>query len=163
MSGENKLSFEERLKKYEAILDQYTVKIGIAHIMYNSEVNDLLMLNSDQLRGMSHEQCGESSYILSNYATFVQMEYNRQKARVDWANSELNKIIADQGDRYGDKYTKFDLLKARVISGDSSAQVLGNIIKHAEGRATQLESVAFGIRDMARYLESLQVTKRYKK
>ena len=162
MSGENK-SFKDRLKEYEAVLDQYTVKIGIAHIMYNTEANEIMLYDADMLRGMSHEQCGEGAFILSNYATFIQMEYNRHKARVRWANTELMRIIAGTGDRYGDSYTKFELRKANCMNDDSSAQVLGSIIKHAEGRAIQLEGICDGIRDMARYLNSLQQTKRYKK
>lgn len=158
MSGEPK-SFKERLKEYESVLDQYNVKIGVAHILYHTEVNAIMLYNGDELRGLSAEECGEGAFILSNYAAFIQMEYNRQKARVEWAETELTKIIGSTGDRYGDGYTKYELRKARCIADDSSAKVLGDIIRHAGGRAIQLEGIADGLRDMARYLNGLQFSK----
>lgn len=162
MSGENK-SFNERLKGYQGILDQYSIKIGVAHIMYSAEANKAMLLTGEELRGMSPEECGETAFILAQYATFVEMEHNRENANLEWAEDNLTKIIAKEGDRYGDKYTKFEIKKARVLSDDSSAQVLGSIITEARGRATQLKGIASGIRVMAKYIDGLRQTKGFKK
>lgn len=162
MSGEQK-SFKERLKEYEGVLNEYRSRVGIAHIMYNNEVESILMLNKDELRGMSHEDCGENCFILSQYATYIQMEYNRHCARVKWAEDHLSKLIAKYGAKYGDKYTKWELLKSRIIVDDSSAKVLGEIITHASGRMIELNEMANSVRNMAKHLGDLQVTKRYKK
>ncbi len=162
MSGENR-SFEDRLKEYQSTLDHYAIKIGVAHIMYSPEANKAMLLTGEELRGMSPEECGETAFILSQYATFVEMEYNKENANLEWAEDKLTDIIAKEGDRYGDKYTKFEIKKARVLSDDSSAKVLGNIITEARGRATKLKGIASGIRVMAKYVDGLRQTKGFKR
>lgn len=165
MSGENKSS-KDRLAEFEQILNEYTQGIGINGIQYNAEVNDVLSLTREQLRGMHPEDCGELAFILSQYAVFIQKEQNRQRARVDWAEREISYLIALEQSKYygGDtKYVKYDLLRATIIKGNSAAQALDNIVRHAKARHVELDKVSSNINLMSKALIELQQTKRYKK
>jgi len=162
MSGDIK-SAKDNLKDYEKILDEYMAQIGVSHIQYNNDANEAMMLTREELRGMSPEDCGETAFILQQYAAFLQLEYNRQDVRVKWATIKINEIIAHQGDQYGDKYTKWELRRAMVLAGDTAAQMLGQILIHAEGRAAQLKDVSSKINTMGKHIGDLQMTKRYKK
>lgn len=163
MSGETKSkTFEERLEDFHKILKTYTDNIGLKNIGYNSDVDILLKLNKKQLNALSIEDCAEGAFILSQYALFVQKEYNKQKVRIIWANKHLDRIVANHEGNYsgGQKFIKYELLRQKVINGDSAATALDGIVVHATARATELEDLNHNISNMARYLSQLERIKR---
>ena len=166
MSGKSK-SAEDRLKDFEKVLNQYTDTLGFSTIRYNTDIDEILELTREQLRGMSTDDCGEASFLLAQYAVFIQKERNRQNVRIDWAERELSNIIVSEASNYFDsdriKYTKYDFVKSTVIAGNGAAKVLENIIKHAKGRSIELDQIASNINVMSKCLIELQQTKRYKK
>ena len=159
-NGENKSTAKQKLAKYEEILKEYTEKIGISSVALNTEVISLLSLNSSDMESMAAEDCGIGAYILSQYALYLQQEYNRNKVRRDWADKEINLLLANNYSNYGDQYTKWDAKKNMLIAADQHANALHQIIKHAETRISELQDTSSRISTMARYLESLQQTKR---
>ncbi len=163
MSGENKSQkFEERLEEFHKVLKQYTDGIGLNNIFYNSDVEVFLKLRKKQLQGLSIEDCSEGAYLLSQYSLFLQKELNKQKVRIMWANKHLDRIVANH-ELSSNTYIKYDLLRQKVVNGDSAASALNGIIVHATARATEVEGLMVNISQMAKYLSQLEFIKRNRK
>lgn len=167
MSGEQ-LSAKQQLAEFEKILNEYTDGIGLNRIQHNSEVSKILTLSRKELNGMDPEDCGECSFILSQYSSYIRKEHNRQRVRVHWAEKKLANLIARESSKYGfggDKarYTKYELLKGTIVAADGAAKVLDNIQTHAKAREIELEGLATEINTMAKALIELQQTKRYRR
>jgi len=161
MTGDKKSS-QDKLKLFEKILDEYISTTGLPHIVRNSEVEGVLSLTRDELKGMTAEDCGINSFLLQQYATYIQKEHNRNNVRVQWATRELSLIVATQESRFrtGD-YMKYELLLNKIICGDIAAAALSKIVKYASARATELDQLSSKIGMMGRALIELQQTKRF--
>jgi len=166
MSGDAK-SAKDRLKEFEALLNEYTQKIGTYGIVYPQDVTIILQLTKDHLRGMSPEDLGEDAFILSQYGLYLQKEKNRHSIRVDWANGELDLLIAREAGNYGmdggKSFIKYELLRSRIVIADSAAQALYQIVKHARARVTEIDQMSYQMNIMSKALIELQQTKRYKR
>lgn len=160
MSGDKKLTAEAKLATLEKILDEYQHSVGTAYVIYNTEVSSLLSLSRDELKNYDAEECGMGSVMLSQYSIYVQKEQNRQNTRVYWATRELDLLVAVQEQNYGDSYVKYDVKRDKIISADSYAKKLYQIIKHAKSRSIELEFLSSKIALVAKALQDLQQTKR---
>ena len=158
------LSYGDKLKKHEEDLEEYKMIQGLIGVAHNTEVTEILAYNRKQLNALPADFCGESAFILSQYACYLQQEYNSQKIKFKWSTNELNLYIAKVKDNYGfDKFSKWDLVRATIIQGESPAMNLNIIIQEAESRMTIIEDVVSKINTMAQHLKELQQTKRYRK
>lgn len=140
MSG--KKNFNEQLKEFEEVLDEYRTRLGLDNIQMSSDAIKYLSLTFGQVKGMSEEEANYASFALSQYAAYIQTEQNRHTSRVGWAEDKLGKIIAVKSQGGNNQYTKYELLKAQIIVGDSAAQALNNIILHAQARSNELDSIS---------------------
>jgi hypothetical protein len=97
----------------------------------------------------------------------LQKEKNRHSIRVDWANGELDLLIAREAGNYGmdggKSFIKYELLRSRIVIADSAAQALYQIVKHARARVTEIDQMSYQMNIMSKALIELQQTKRYKR
>jgi hypothetical protein len=157
-------TFQERLKEYEEILNKYTEGFGLQFILYNKEVEPVLGLVYDQIQNLDSDGCDSYAYLLNQYSLVLTKEINRNKARLNWAQKQLDLLVASQAKKYvgADEkasFIKYELLCNRVILNDSSAQVLNSIILHAGGRVQELENIHIKIDLMAKTLSNLARTR----
>jgi hypothetical protein len=154
-------TFDERLDDYEEVLDEYITQFGLNYVLYNKEVEQILLLTYEQIENLDSEGCDIYSYLLSQYSLIITKEINRHKAKLFWAQKQLELIIANQASRYtaNDKYIKYELLCSKIILADSSANALNRIMLHANGKVTQLENVSAKIDLMSRTLSNLARSK----
>lgn len=164
--GENSLppkSMNDRLKEFEAILDEYETKIGLGGIRFNHEVEECLTLTRSQINAMTIQECSVFGLMIAQYSAFLQMQYNRQKTRMDWATRELDLIIAKDASKYGygdDKnFVKYDVVKSKVIVANEAARILSNIIKHAAARAQELEQMSTKISMIGKSIFDIKMMK----
>ena len=161
MSGEQKShSVKEQLAKFEQILEEYTSRQGLGVLSYNQEVEKALNLTSLELAAMSAESCGEQSFVLFQYALYIQKEHNRQTMRVNWAKNNLKIIVAKECKQYGDRYTGFNEKEGLIIANNERAYSLNNIVLHAQARADELFFLSRKVQFMGDSLIELQKTKR---
>lgn len=166
MSGNQLLtaSSEERLKQHEDMLEEYKLTNGVVAVAHNTEVTEILTYNRKQLNALSAEDCGEGAFILSQYACYLQQEYNTQHVRYKWATNELNQLIAKVKSNYDfDRFSKWELVKSSVIAGETAGKKLNEIIINAESRMTIIDDLVHKINTMSQHLKELQQTKRYRK
>ena len=160
MSGQE--GYKEKLKTFERILDGYNDTTGISKIVHNTQVADFATLTHHEIIAFDAEQCSEIAYILSQYASYLQREKNRQTSRIIWAESEMSYLIGKNADNF-DKFTKFELMRAKLIVANSAAAVLHEILKHAKSRQSELDQMSYTMNNMAKYMNDLAYAKRGKK
>lgn len=162
MSGEQKSS-GDRLKDFEKVLNEYETGIGLGAIKYNAEVNACMSLTRAEINAMTPQECTVYNLILTQYSAFLQMEYNRNKTRNEWASRELDLIVAQEASKYGygdDKnFVKYELVKSKIILANAGARALYGIIKHASARAQELEQMSTKIAMIARALFDIRMMK----
>jgi hypothetical protein len=164
MSGQDESPAEttkQRLASFEKVLDEYKGKLGIGQITYNPiEVQECLDLSYEQLSKLTEEDCGIKAYILNRFAAYLNQENNRHQSRIEWANSNLLRLLAQTGSQYGDSYVKHEVKLAALCAGNTTAETLNQILLHAKARAHELNDVAKHISMISRDLNNLRQSKR---
>jgi hypothetical protein len=161
-NGEKELlTVEDRLGAALSMLDEYDKKYNI-NISCPNDVDYYINLSTNELLGLSAEDCGNGAYILSCYAAYLQKELNRELAKLNWAEHNLNIAIGNLVDKYGDGFVKFDVKKSKIIKQDKYAAALNQIIINASLVRDEFYSVTNRIYQVANMLNELQQTKRRK-
>lgn len=146
---------EEQLRSFEKILDDYTNKIGLDKIIYNEDVEDILLLDERQLSGLDRNSLDEYAFILIQYATVLNKEINRNKVRLFWAEDKLNKFIAKYHNKYSGQFMKFETIKYTIINNDSAAKILNQIIVHAQSRILEIDGIVNNIQMMSKIISNI--------
>ncbi len=152
---------KERLKKFEEILQTYVDGIGIGTVSYYPlEVNSCMSLTYDEILKLNEEECAAKAFVLSRFAIYIQKEFNRQQVRIKWAKTNLDGTLAKEGDKYGDKYTKYDQKLAMLCNDNSQAKTLSDIVLYAEARMLELNELSKHLTLISRTLSDMRQTKR---
>lgn len=151
-------TFKDKLKQFEAILDQYDSKIGIDKIIYNNKVEEVLLMEENQLKNLDKAGLEEYSFLLAQYSALLNKEINRNKVRLFYAENQLSLIIAENYSSFS-SFMKYDVMKSSVILSNTAASVLNNIILHANSRILEIENISQNVLMMAKILSSLSRSK----
>lgn len=152
-------SYEERLTEVKKQCEQYASKLGLKYLTHDDGAHEYLNLPISQLKSLTIEQCSEGAYALAQYAAFLHKDLNTHRMTKSWAERQLDYIVAHQFDQYGDKYSKYDVVKNRIVQGDSSARLLMKVISDAENIITYIGEVDKYIQTMSRRLDDLKFAK----
>lgn len=155
MSGMEEFKITDQLKKIEEVLDQYDSNIGLDKIIYNEDVEEVLLLNASQLSSLDKSKLEEYSFLLAQYAAVLNKEINRNKARLYWAEDKLNRLIAQHNNKYSGQFMKFEIIKYTIINNDTAASKLNQIILHAQLRILEVDGVLNHIQMMSRLIGSI--------
>lgn len=155
MNGEQK-SYKEMLSSFEQILNAYNNSVGSDRIIYNKSVEDVLLMGYKELKNLDKQGCEEYSYLLAQYSAVLIKEQNRNSVRLIWAQDHLNRLIANNYDKYvGDRMMKFDLVKYMIINNDTAASYLNDIILHASARQQELNELSSKVYYMSSLLRDI--------
>lgn len=160
MSGES-LSAADKLKKWDEVLDDYEKSISVPKIQppgTEDELNNYLTMNRDHIEKLSHEDCGIIIVRLAQFATYIQRNCNREKARVTWAKMQLRDSIAMEVSGY--KGYSYDERAAQAIKNNTYAAAINRIIAFAESRYERLYNLSTSIHNLAEFIKNLQYSKR---
>jgi len=152
--------FEERWKKIEDDVNIYLNSIG-ATSKTPSNIVDVVNIAPDVLKRLSHEECGEYSYTLAQYAYFLQQQYNFHKSKIEWVEDNLNYITANYGsyNGYVSKDTKLDNINKQA-KNHPNIKILLDVLSKAKIITNNLEALSFKINKMGEAMMHLQQTKR---
>jgi len=155
---------KEELNEWDTILDQYENSLGLSTynstILSETELNNYLTMNRDELERLTPEDCAQISYRLGQFSFHVQRTINRELARYNWAEETIKEVIADEINNYkGYGYVE----KAyQAIKHNDRAQSLNKIKKYAKQRSDRLSYLANGIKNLSDILISIQKIKALK-
>ena len=166
MSGPDKLlKSKDRLKEFESILDNFLSTVGLNRTMFQLDSPSTYTHPSeDELRQLTEGECSIWAFKLVQYAAYIQQELNRNSSRKKWAEGELGLILANHWKDFSsdgdDKWLKYDVVRSKIVNGNSAAQALYEIIKHAECRVTELTGVSDRLCELATILRNFAFSKR---
>lgn len=158
MEKENSQQLTDRHKEIISKINSYYKRMSL-NVEPNESIREYLNMTQAQLRSLSSEECGEISYILSQYSLYIQKEYNFQKSQHNWAVSLISYLVAKEGKNYG-KYVKFEEKVNAFASENSYGNKLNKIIVETKEYIDSLDFISGRINQMANALIELQQTKR---
>ena len=98
----------------------------------------------------------EAALLLGGFSFYLQRSYNREIARVNWASSNLKKMIAGKERQYSGSW---DSQYYQAVKEDSYAIKLESIKTYAQQRADRLTYLASSIKNLSDLYINLQRAK----
>lgn len=154
------MTINQKLIEFEKSLDDYNKGYSLDKITINPEVENVLDLKLSIIKVLPKDECYANAFILSEFALFLQKEFNRQSAKMKWLEQNLNNVIARESNNYGDKFTKHEMRKALVIANDEYAKVLGEHMLITSAQLESLNFLATRVNSMAEILTDFARSKR---
>ena len=163
MNGKKEsLTAKENMEKWDKALDEYENSIGLPPSVSNysnSEARSFMSMGRKQIEKLSPEDCAQAALILNEMSLHVQRAFNREMARVNWAEDTIKDVVADDvgnhsGYSYQERYYK-------AVKNNEYAKKLSKIKKYAQQRADRLTYVANSFNTRADIFLSIQRAKRY--
>lgn len=159
MAEKEQLKVSDEWNKVNQWLDEYEKHIGL-NLKPNDKVEELLNLNYDQLNSLSNRDLSISSYLLAQYSTWLQKEYNRHSAKRKWCYHCFDVMIGKFGRNMGGQFTPYDERKLILGVENSFCEALSRLIKETTSiletlsfMSKKIESMAFLLRDISRIKE----------
>jgi hypothetical protein len=166
MSGEQDLKTNsspaaEEVRKWDRILDEYESRTGLMPFLNdytNTEAMHFLNMGRNQIEKLTPADCGAASLVLNELAFHIQRAYNREIARVNWSDSTIKSILANEVNNYKG-YSYAERLQ-QAIRGNSHARKLWKINLYAKQRADRLNFLSSSINNRVDIFLSIQRTRR---
>jgi uncharacterized protein YlaN (UPF0358 family) len=156
---ENANSPKERLEQVDKVLDEYESGLGLvgyAGDFHDQTVKSYMKMERVQMEKLTVEECAEAALLLGGFSFYLQRSYNREIARVNWASSNLKKMIAGRERQYNGSW---DSQYYQAVKDDSYAIKLESIKTYAQQRADRLTYLASSIKNLSDLYINLQRAK----
>lgn len=149
----------ERLAKLDSVLDEYESSLGLPSFndnFHDDTAKKYLQLTRNQIEKLTPDQCSEAALLLSSLAFHIQRSYNREIARINWADKILKSTIAGKEQSYrGSWDSQFN----QAIKEDGYASKISDIKRYAQQRADRLTYLSSSIKHMSDIFLSVQRSK----
>lgn len=145
---------ETKIENVENIC-RYQFVIGCA------DIESIINYTDEQLSKLTPEECDTNQYLCIQYLIELQKKLNKAKTIKNWANENLNIVVAKEYNNYkSDKYTPHDIVKYNVISGNIYAKKLHEIIQDNEVVISSLYDITKHIGTMINTFKCLSYSKK---
>jgi hypothetical protein len=155
MSGDEKLD-----QQLDDLLDSYNIDAGLKSSKEVPQIDDYLELSRTDIESMSAEACYAAALSVAEHSFHVQKLYNREKARAEWTNAQVNKLCAAQWDNY-DQYMPKDIKFYAIAEENPRINKLMEIKSNATALMNELDSVSFTLKYYASLFGDMAKTKRF--
>ena len=153
---------KDRLSKLDSVLDEYESSLGIPAFVndfHDESAKKYLQLSRDQIEKFTPEQCAEAALLLASLSFHLQRSYNREVARVNWADQVLKTIVSGREQQYRGSW---DSQFYQAVKEDGYATKVADIKKYAQQRADRLTYLASSIKNISDIFLSVQRSKAFK-
>lgn len=162
MDSENSIALEQ-MEKLDRALDEYEGKIGLSIFSeespHENEVKRYLVMSREQMESLGLEDCAQAAIILGSFSFHVQRCYNREMARVKWADSKIKSIISGKENQYRGSW---DSQWGQAVKENSHAKDLLRLKNYAQQRAERLTYLASSVKNISDLFVNLQRAKAMK-
>jgi len=152
-------SVATRLTNKEAELQAFEEECAIpgdCPIEVENEAKRILTMTPDVLRKYSAQACNEATFILNQFAFFLQKALNLEQGRINWAEENLKRMVLKQNIAgYG-----LEDKKMKLIKEDDAAEALDNIRVQATFKKGRIAFLDDKVKEMAKSLAGLANSKR---
>jgi hypothetical protein len=149
------MSGEQKLNKFLEAMDSWLACKSLPLVDDNPQIKMILNMNSEEIRGLSSEECASYAYELYAYSEYVEGVRTKEKIVLDWADASIWYIISPVIQNYGGKFAKWQEKYYSAIQENPTASDILRIKNHAEARVTTLDGKAERIQKMADILTNL--------
>jgi hypothetical protein len=118
---------EAKLSEIDKLIEECFVKT-VGDVSPNNEVVHYLDMGIDELKVLDPERCCEIAYQIGRQATYIQRELNKCNAKLNWAKTALNFVLAKSLNNYGGQYTPHEQRRSLAILDNSYAIKLNVLI-----------------------------------
>jgi len=133
------VEIDSKLEEAQTILDAFENQ-HILKIQYDgAEIQTIMSLDLKQLELLSVETCANYSYILSQYALYIQKVYNNESSKLKWINNKILDLVCDKLNDY-DQYTKYEI-KLRLIAKEN--EIVARLLKLQNLTEQKLDRINF--------------------
>ena len=150
---------KERLEQIDSVLDEYENNLGLGAYtgdFHDQSVKTYMNMPRQQMEKLTVEECAEAALLLGGFSFYVQRSYNREVARVNWATSNLKKIVSG---REGQYVGSWDSQYHQAIKEDSYCSKLNAIRVYAQQRSDRLTYLASSVKNLSDLFTNLQRAK----
>lgn len=159
----NKSTPEERLKQLDKILDEYENSLGLPKFVEQideEQITKYCQMSRTQMEALDVESCAEISLLLGGYAFHLQRAFNRENARVNWADNILKSLVSGRETQYrGNWESQFH----QAVQGDEYTKKIFKIKSYAKNRADRIQFLSNSVKNISDLYVNLQRAKvRYK-
>jgi hypothetical protein len=146
---------EERFEVFKSSIEDWINLHGIQAVKPNPAIDEILNINRDQLRRLTHNQCLEYAYELYAYSEYLDSLLCKEQIAFDWADDSIWYVIADKIDQYGDKYTKWQEKYFKAVKENPLATQIVKVKTYSGARIKVLQNKISTIKKMSETLSSL--------
>ena len=150
---------KERLDQIDSVLDEYESNLGLSSYagdFHDQSVKQYMGMPRQQMEKLTVEECAEAALLLGGFSFYLQRSYNREMARVNWAHSNLKKMMSGKEIQYKGSW---DSQYYQAVKGDSYARKLDSIRTYAQQRADRLTYLASSVKNLSDLYMNLQRAK----
>tara|TARA_R110002012_G_scaffold72709_9_gene185681 strand:- start:52642 stop:53160 length:519 start_codon:yes stop_codon:yes gene_type:complete len=152
---------KEELKKWDKILDEYENSVGLPTFLNeyrNIEATEYMHMTRGQIEKLSPQDCASAALILNELSFHVQRAYNREIARVNWAEDTIKSLIANDVQNYKG-YSYAERLE-QAVKNNSHASKLKRIKVYAKQRSDRMVFLSSSINNRSDIFLAIQRAKR---
>lgn len=123
-------------------------KLDISRINHD-KCDELLNLSYEDLKALNAIDLLAGAYVLAGYSDFINKEYSKLKAILDYTTNSINYIVAPVIDNYGDNFVKYEKKYNLAIRENPLASKLNDLKNMAGLKVQSLENKALNIKRMS--------------
>ena len=156
---ENPNKPKERLDQIDKVLDEYESTLGLvsyAGDFHDQSVKQYMSMPRQQMEKITVDECAEAALLLGGFSFYLQRSYNREVARVNWASSNLKRMMSGREAQYKGSW---DSQYYQAIREDGYACKLESIKTYAQQRADRLTYLASSVKNLSDLFVNLQRAK----
>ena len=156
---ENPNKPKERLDQIDKVLDEYESSLGLvsyAGDFHDQSVKQYMSMPRQQMEKITVDECAEAALLLGGFSFYLQRSYNREVARVNWASSNLKRMMSGREAQYKGSW---DSQYYQAIREDGYACKLESIKTYAQQRADRLTYLASSVKNLSDLFVNLQRAK----
>ena len=146
---------EEKLNNFLEAMDSWLACKSLPLVEDNPQVKMILNMKSEEIRGLSSEECSCYAYELYAYSEYIEGARAKEKIILDWAEASIWYIISTVIQNYGGQFAKWQEKYYSAIKENPTASDILRIKNHAEARVTTLDGKSQRIQKMADILTNL--------
>ena len=150
---------KEQLAKLDAVLDEYESSLGLPAFsdnFHDDTAKKYLQMSRNQIEKLTPDQCSEAALLLGSLSFHIQRSYNREVARINWADKTLKTCIAGREQAYkGSWESQFN----QAVKEDTYANKISSIKRYAQQRADRTNYLSSSIKNISDIFLNVQRAK----